>query len=173
MSLRSNTVSVSPTRGSDSSGKWERPPVAMMPTFHGLLATTRAMCWPKAKQRRAVGCGGTEQVTQMGTRGGSGRAPRIGLPGREPLAHPGDLGHHGLHRLAAHGPTGPVIVFGVQHMRHRARKDDLAHWLSLPPLVPDHDRVAGILPEKASTRLLTPARLPSHHDPWPHSPGLH
>ena len=27
----------------------------MMPTFHGLFATTRAMCWPKAKQRRAVG----------------------------------------------------------------------------------------------------------------------
>src|ERR671919_638773 len=49
-SLRSKTVSVSPTRASESSGKCDRPPVAMIPTFHGAAAITRARCWPKAKQ---------------------------------------------------------------------------------------------------------------------------
>src|SRR6266571_1263626 len=39
MSLRSKTVSVSPTRGSDSSGKWERPPVARSPWDVGIIAT--------------------------------------------------------------------------------------------------------------------------------------
>src|SRR3989475_9316327 len=49
--LRSKTVSDSPTRATRSSGKCERPPVAMIPTFHGLPATTRAMCRPKSKHR--------------------------------------------------------------------------------------------------------------------------
>ena len=81
MSLRSKTVSVSPTRGSDSSGKCESPPVAMRPTFQGLRATTRAMCWPNAKHRRAVGWGATKQLIQMGTSGGIGREPCITLTG--------------------------------------------------------------------------------------------
>src|SRR3984893_16058366 len=42
ISFRSNTVSVSPTRPSNSSGKCDRPPVAIMPTAQGLFATTRA-----------------------------------------------------------------------------------------------------------------------------------
>ena len=68
-------------RATDSSGKCESPPVAMMPTFQSPRATTRAMCWPKAKQRRAVGCGATKQLIQIGTSGGIGRVPCIVLTG--------------------------------------------------------------------------------------------
>ena len=33
------------------------------------------MCWPKAKQRRAVGWGATKAFTKIGTSGGMGRGP--------------------------------------------------------------------------------------------------
>ena len=52
-----------------------------MPTFQGLFATTRAMCWPNWKQRRAVGWGAMNAFTKMGTSGGMGRVPSMVLTG--------------------------------------------------------------------------------------------
>ena len=46
--------------------------MAIRATFHGPSATTRAMCRPAAKQRRAIGSGATKQFTQKGTSGGAG-----------------------------------------------------------------------------------------------------
>ena len=83
---------------------------------------------------------------------------RVGAGGREALAHPGDLGHAVGDHPAPLVAAGALVVVGIEHVRHRAREDDLAHGrASWPATLPPG--AARIVAEGRDGRKTRPPRL--------------